>query len=214
MDSINLNNITKTFKGNVLYENVNATFEYNQLTVIIGASGSGKTTLLNIIAGIDDDYSGDVQIPNSKNTINNLRNIFSFIFQNFGLIDNESVEQNLRYVFEFENKNKKQQKREIEEALDKVGLLSKINEKVYTLSGGEKQRIAVARVFLKKSLVILADEPTGNLDEENKQKIISYFQELINEGKTIILVTHDLDFLKYADKIYKLEDKKLKIVSL
>jgi putative ABC transport system ATP-binding protein len=173
----------------------------------MGSSGSGKTTLLNIIGLLDKPDSGKVEI-NQKSSFTKKeklllrRNTFAYVFQNYALIDNETVKQNLLISQPY---NKSYSTLLMEETLEKVGLsTSVLDHKIYQLSGGEQQRIAMARIMLKPCEIILADEPTGNLDENNKQKIIEMFLELKRMGKTIVCVTHDKELGASSDRILEL----------
>lgn len=215
---INLNNLTKTFGTNTILKDLSLDVEAGQFVVIYGQSGGGKSTLLNIIGLIDTEYTGSVKILdtenpklNSKQTQNLLRNHISYLFQNYGLIDNETVIQNLDIVFK--KKLSKKDKNELASvALQRVGLNDGyLNRKVFTLSGGEQQRVALAKVIIKDSDIIICDEPTGSLDDENKFNIIDILKTM--SDKTIIIVSHDTELFDYADIVYKLEDKSLKIQS-
>ena len=124
-----------------------------------------------------------------------------FVFQNFALTENKTVKENLDII----KKNAKSGIT-IEEALESVGLKDKLNEKVYKLSGGEQQRVSLARVMIKKCNVILADEPTGSLDPENGKKIMDIFKRLNKEGKTVIIVTHDMKIAEQCGRVIKISD--------
>lgn len=211
---ITLNNITKSFGDRTVLKELNLSIEAGQFVVIYGQSGGGKSTLLNIIGLIDNEFSGtikilDIENPkiNSKEAQNLLRNHVSYLFQNYGIIDNETVMQNLDILFD-KKVSKKERKEIASSALQQVGLdASYLARKVYTLSGGEQQRIALAKVIIKDSDIIICDEPTGSLDEANKLKIIEILRAM--KGKTIIIVTHDTELFEYADAVYKLANKTL-----
>ena len=119
------------------------------------------------------------------------RHYISYLFQNYGLIDTETVENNMRIVTHFKSMNKKKERRLIAGALEQVGLQGYEKRKVYTLSGGEQQRVALAKVIVKSPQIIFADEPTGSLDEQNRNYVLKILQELNHQGKTIVVVTHD-----------------------
>lgn len=175
---IELKNINKNYGNKYLFKNLNFSIKKGEMIAITGASGSGKSTLLNIIGLIDKPNSGEVSICGNKNPydkekikLNLFRNNIGYLFQNYALVDNYTVSKNLDIALEYvKGKDKKKLK---EEALDKVGLLDKLNNKVFELSGGEQQRVALARLILKENDIILADEPTGSLDEDNKAIILS-----------------------------------------
>lgn len=193
---IELKNINKKYGSRELFHNLDFSIKNGEMVAIIGASGSGKSTLLNIIGLIDKPDSGEVLICGNKNPydkekikLNLFRNNIGYLFQNYALVDNYTVSKNLDIALEYvKGKDKKKLK---EEALNKVGLLDKLNNKIFELSGGEQQRVALARLMLKENDIILADEPTGSLDEDNKAIILKLLKELNNEGKTIVIVTHD-----------------------
>lgn len=215
---ISLKRISKSFGDNTILDNVNVEINQGQFVVIYGQSGGGKSTLLNIIGLIDNDFGGVITVMgknnpklNSKETQNLLRNHISYLFQNYGLIDNETVMQNLDILFT-RKVSKNDKALTSKQALKKVGLdESYLNRKVFTLSGGEQQRIALAKVIIKDSDIIICDEPTGSLDEENKFNIIDILKQMAE--KTIIIVSHDQELFKYADVVYKLEDKTFKLQS-
>ncbi len=208
---IEIKNLNKSFKENQVFINFNCQIKDGFMTAIIGKSGSGKSTLLNMIGLLDLDYQGEILYDNIniKNLKENkqtefIRNNINYLFQNYALIDNETVEQNLLLTLAYEKINKKEKLNKINTVLTKVGLDNFNDKKIYTLSGGEQQRIALARTIIKKGNIILADEPTGNLDEENKNQVLNILKELKKLGKTIIIVTHDLSIANECDEIIKL----------
>lgn len=195
---IELKNINKKYGSRELFKNLDFSIKKGEMVAITGASGSGKSTLLNIMGLIDKPDSGEVLICGNKNPydkekikLNLFRNNIGYLFQNYALVDNYTVSKNLDIALEYVKVTDKDKKKLKEEALDKVGLLDKLNNKVFELSGGEQQRVALARLMLKKNDIILADEPTGSLDENNKNIILKLLKQLNNEGKTIVVVTHD-----------------------
>ncbi len=211
MGIIKLENITKKYNDDTLiFEDANLEIDKGTITMITGKSGQGKTTILNIICGIDQNFTGNVYLDNDLGVTKNLRYKFNFILQNYGLVENETVFYNLNMVLEYEKLSKKERKKIINNALNKVGLEEKGKQMVYSLSGGEKQRVAIAGCLMKKNEIILADEPTGNLDDENTNIIMNLLTEFRSEGKTIIMVTHNMKLLRYADKVYELKNKNLK----
>ncbi|MEE0880367.1 MAG: ATP-binding cassette domain-containing protein, partial [Turicibacter sp.] len=135
----------------------------------------------------------------SKQKVQYFRKKVGFLFQNFALVDNKTVEQNLSFI-----RKQDRTKYTIEDALKRVGLEDKLKQKVYTLSGGEQQRVALARLFLKQCEIILADEPTGSLDEANTVRVMNILKELNEAGKTIILVTHDEKIKQMAGRVIDL----------
>ena len=179
--------------------------EDGEFVCFSGVSGSGKTTLLNIIGLLEPIDGGKLLINGSeyrtnRQKLNYYRSQVGFLFQNFALIENKTVEQNLELV-----SKKNRSGCTIEESLEKVGLRDKLHQKVYTLSGGEQQRVALARLFLKKCDLILADEPTGSLDTENAKMVMRILLDLNRQGKTVVLVTHDERIKKMAGRIIELK---------
>lgn len=208
---ITIKNLNKSFGEKQVFTNFNCTIKNGFMTAIIGKSGSGKSTLLNMIGLLDLDYQGeilydDVNIKKLKENkqVEFIRNNINYLFQNYALVDNETVEQNLLLALAYEKINKEEKITKINEVLTKVGLDNFNNKKIYTLSGGEQQRIALARTILKKGDIILADEPTGNLDEGNKEIVLKILKEFKDLGKTIIIVTHDLSIANECDEVIKL----------
>lgn len=208
---IELKNLHKSFGEKVIFKSLNYKIDTGSMVAIIGKSGCGKSTLLNMIGLLDSDYTGTILIDkndiakmNEKKKSEYIRNNINYLFQNYALIDNETVEENLLLALTY-NKIKKAEKIDkINNALKSVGLENYNNKKVYTLSGGEQQRIALARVILKKGNIILADEPTGNLDDNNSKIVMDILKQLQKEGKTIVIVTHNQQIAVQCDKVLSL----------
>lgn len=205
---IELLNINKAYEGNVVLKNFSLTINDGEFIAVTGPSGCGKSTLLNILGLLERCDSGQIIIdkevilsPRSRKATKILREKISYLFQNFALIDEESVFNNLILALRYIKGNKKDL---ISNALSRVGLAGYEHKKVYQLSGGEQQRIAVARLLLKPAKIILADEPTGSLDRENRDLIIQMLQELNHIGKTVLIVTHDQEIAMKADRIIRL----------
>ncbi|MFD3158847.1 ATP-binding cassette domain-containing protein (plasmid) [Haloimpatiens sp. FM7330] len=201
---IEIKNLTKKFDEKTVFLDFNLTIEDGDFIIFSGPSGCGKTTLLNMIGAIEKIDNGEIivdgiDIRNKKNHLNYFRTKIGFLFQNFALVDNKTVKENLKLVRKDCKTNLS-----IEEALKIVGLDEKLNKKVYTLSGGEQQRVALARLMLKKCDVILADEPTGSLDKKNAEAVLNILKQLNKQGKTIILVTHDEDIKKQGNRVVNL----------
>jgi|AKYZ01.1.fsa_nt_gi putative bacteriocin export ABC transporter, lactococcin 972 group len=213
MTILKMENINKRYDTKIVLKDVSLTFEKGKMYAITGASGSGKSTLLNIMGLLEKPTSGNLYISNHKNVkISSklskklLRNTISYLFQNYALSDNDTVEYNLKMgLYYSKNINKKDA---IKQALQKVGLEGFEKIKISKLSGGEQQRVSLARLLLKPSEIILADEPTGNLDNVNKQIVMDLLKDLNKEGKTVIIVTHDLNLAKQCDEIIQLETHK------
>lgn len=208
---IELKNLHKSFGEKVIFKSLNYKIDTGSMVAIIGKSGCGKSTLLNMLGLLDSDYTGTILIDkkdiakmNEKKKSEYIRNNINYLFQNYALIDNETVEENLLLALTY-NKIKKAEKiNKINNALKSVGLENYNNKKVYTLSGGEQQRIALARVILKKGNIILADEPTGNLDDNNSKIVMDILKQLQKEGKTIVIVTHNQQIADQCDKVLSL----------
>ena len=208
---IKLENVTKTIGKKVILENLSLKINQGDLVAIVGKSGSGKSTLLNLLGLIDGDYSGHYEIFDQQNVPVNsvksqaiIREHISYLFQNFALIDNETVEYNLMLALKYVKLSKKDKVKKIEEILERVGLSSTLHQKVSELSGGEQQRIAVARAILKPSQLLLADEPTGSLDPENRDLVLNFLLDMNKEGKTVIIVTHDAYVAQQCHRVIEL----------
>lgn len=201
---IEIKNLDKKFDEKIVFSDFNLTIENGDFVIFSGPSGCGKTTLLNMIGAIEKIDNGKIivdgiDIRNKRNHLNYFRTKIGFLFQNFALVDNKTVKENLKFIRKDCKTNLS-----IEEALNIVGLKEKLNKKVYTLSGGEQQRVALARLMLKKCDIILADEPTGSLDKKNAESVLNILKDLNMQGKTIILVTHDEDIKKQGNKVVNL----------
>ena len=188
---IKIEKLSKKFGEHIIFSDYSLTIPDGQFVVFTGASGCGKTTLLNMIGGIEKVDSGEIRVGdlNIAKT-RNLRTYFQkhvgFLFQNFALVENKTVLQNLNMV-----QKQARTKLSVQEALERVGMRGKEQQKIYSLSGGEQQRIALARLMLKQCELILADEPTGSLDKENALQVMEILKSFAKEGKTVIMVTHD-----------------------
>ncbi|MBE6841789.1 MAG: ATP-binding cassette domain-containing protein [Ruminococcus sp.] len=201
---IELKGIYKSFDGQMIFENFSETIKDGEFIVFNGESGCGKTTLLNMIGAIENADKGcilvdGIDIGRRKNKIKYFRDKVGFLFQNFALVEEETVEENLKIVKGIKDRQL------IDDVLCRVGLKNYGNKKVYKLSGGEQQRVALARLILKKCDIILADEPTGSLDKKNASMVVDILRSLNDEGKTVILVTHDDDIKKIGSRIINLE---------
>ncbi|WP_159545360.1 ATP-binding cassette domain-containing protein [Streptococcus halichoeri] len=201
--AIELLQVTKTFGSKEIVTNLNVTFEAGKSYALIGGSGSGKSTLLNIIGRLEKINSGKVLVDGQdiwkikERTF--FKNIIGYVFQNYSLIDNKTVYDNLRLI----TKDKKV----ISEALEKVGLSSDyLNQKIYELSGGQAQRVAIARMLMKPRHIILADEPTGALDGEIGEEIIRLLLSETAENNYVIIATHDPAVYNKVDVIIDMKD--------
>ena len=211
MSIIELKNIEKSYGDSIILKKFSLIIKEKEMIALTGQSGTGKSTLLNII-GLLEDFDGGEYIlcgekninPNTSKSSKLIRDNIGYIFQNFALIENETVEYNLNLALKYVKLSRKNKKELILQTLETVGLTSKFKEKVYKLSGGEQQRIAIARVILKPSKIILADEPTGSLDQKNRDIIMGLIENLNNEGKTVIIASHDSHVINRCERIIEL----------
>ncbi len=187
------------------------------LSVFKGRSGSGKTTLLNLIAGLDEPSGGTVSVDGqnlrtmrAKERIALRRREIGFVYQTFGLLTFLSAAENVEVPLRLLGLPRRERRRRVSDLLELVGLGERANHRVYELSGGEQQRVAIARALAKRPALLLADEPTGQLDSATGSDIIALFREIVNQtGVTVILATHDPKVLDVADWIYELRDGQL-----
>ena len=197
-------------------KDINLTVEKNQFTSISGPSGSGKTTLLNIISSIDKPTSGRITVfendlgAKNEDFLASFRcHNIGFVFQSYNLVSTLTVAENVAFPMEWLETPEDQIKKRIEELLELVDLRQRRDHFPFQLSGGEQQRVAFARALANNPPLLLADEPTGNLDTKTGGKIIQILQKLKDEGKTTIVATHDNQILSLADQKLYLEDGKL-----
>jgi len=197
-------------------KDVNLSINKGQFTALCGASGSGKTTLLNMISGIDRPTSGKIVVADvdlgtqNENALSDFRcNNVGFVFQAYNLVSTLTVAENIAFPMEWTERPFEEIEKRVNELLETVGLSHRANHFAAQLSGGEQQRVAFARALANDPQLILADEPTGNLDLKNGQKIIQVLQMLKSQGKTVIVSTHDEQISALADRILLLEDGKL-----
>lgn len=209
---INIDKLNKKYGNRTVFKDFSIEFKEGEFVSIYGESGSGKSTLLNIIGLLEKFDSGDLIIKGRKNigidskeAILMRRNEISYLFQSYALIDEMTVYDNLKLALEYRKHSKPEKDKKIREVLKYVGLSDKIKSFIYELSGGEQQRVAMARVLLHDTNIILADEPTGSLDEKNKQVILELLKKENEKGKTIIVATHDKDIKEISTKVVLLE---------
>lgn len=212
MSVIKLENISKTYGKEELFSNINLTVKKGEMLAITGESGKGKTTLLNIMGLITKKDKGDLLLFNKKNpSIHSKsamilrREKIGYLFQNYGLVDDETVKWNLNLALEYKKLNKKTKAKKINSLLKEFGLSYLKDKMIYQLSGGEQQRIAIIRLILQDSDLILADEPTASLDADNEKIILEYLKQLNEKGKTIVVVTHNKDILHYFSRVVSLK---------
>ena len=207
---IKIHQLTKTFGDRTVFSDLNLNFDAGKVYALIGNSGCGKTTLLNMLAKLEPYDQGSIQYKGKDlrkiKPTTYFRNELGYLFQNFGLIDNKTVSENLDLGL-IGHKLDKQKKRETkEEVLDRVGLsYIQLDQKVYELSGGEAQRVALAKIILKDPPLILADELTAALDPETSQEIMDLLLTLKNKERLIIIATHNPTIWKQADQVVSLK---------
>lgn len=211
-DLIKVQNLTKTYKrdsveNNVL-KNISFNIKANELTLILGASGSGKSTLLNILGGLEKSTNGSVIVDGVDITGLNNNQLaeyrakkVGFIFQSYNLLPSLNVRDNVSIVKEISK-----EALDTDLILEQVGLGNRGKDYPSLMSGGEQQRVSIARAIAKNTPILLCDEPTGALDTENGYRIMNLLKDLTEKGKTVIVVTHNLEYTKYADKIINLKD--------
>lgn len=221
MNVIEVKNINKTYKKKdetiKALNNINLSFEKGKFYAIMGHSGSGKSTLIRILGLIDEFDSGEYLLNN--NSVKKLNNLESseirmkeigFVFQDFYLDEYMTAKENIILPMLINKSIEKQDREKIaEQLLEKMGLLDRKNHLPKELSGGEKQRVCIARALANNPSIILADEPTGDLDEKNESIIFEYLKELSKEGKCVIVVSHSNEVKKYADEVINLKEGKL-----
>ncbi len=208
-DAIKVENLTKNFGKKVVIKDLSFTIKNQEFVAIVGPSGCGKSTLLNILGLLEDFSSGSVELfgqalpsLNSKKATIFRRNMINYLFQSFALISNKTVKENLYLATYFKKFNKNKRDELIDQVLTDLDILHTKNDQVAILSGGEKQRIALARTILKPGNLILADEPTGALDEKHAKQALNYIIELRDKyQKTVVMVTHNLEHAHQADRI-------------
>lgn len=212
---VNLLNISKSYGNDYnklhVLKNITLSIDSGEMVAIVGESGSGKSTLLNIIGGIDKPDSGQYYCKGNRiDTLNQnkmakfRRNTIGFVVQHFALINDLKVFDNIALPMRYNKKTYNEIKSRVYELLKSVDLIDKINEYPTRLSGGEAQRIAIARALACKPELVLADEPTGSLDDKSQQIILDMFKKINKQGVTILIVTHNYEIAKYCNRIIKI----------
>lgn len=217
MNILELKNVSKIYDNDtIVLDNINLSIKQGELIAIMGPSGSGKSTLLNILGLVDSKTKGDYYVKGKdikeliKNKPHILRNrLFGFVFQYFALLKQYTVLENVMLPLTYRKCSNKEMIKKSEFYLEKVGLLEHKDKKINKLSGGQQQRVAIARALVTETEIILADEPTGNLDQKTGQDIMNLFLEINKSGKTIIIVTHDYNIAKQCSRIIRIIDGKI-----
>lgn len=214
---IELRDISVVYGNKMLLNNVNLNIYPNELVYLIGKVGSGKTSLLKILYAELETANGSARVTNfqidqlKRKTIPYLRRKLGIVFQDFQLLSDRNVHDNLRFVLEATGwKNSEDIAFRIKEVLNEVGLMQKEFAHPHELSGGEQQRIVIARALLNKPLVILADEPTGNLDPESSYQVMDILKDITKNGSCVLIATHQYDLIeKYPGRVLKIENNGL-----
>ena len=206
---INIEHLTKSFGERIVFQDINLQFEAGKVYALIGNSGCGKTTLLNILAKLEPYDKGSISYRGQElkriKSHHFFKNELGYLFQNFGLLENETVAANLELGLIGQKWTKQAKKQRKEEVLEKVGLnYLTLDQKIYELSGGEAQRVALAKVILKDPPLILADELTAALDPETSQEIMNLLLSLKKPDRLIILATHNPVIWEKADEVIRL----------
>ena len=195
-------------------KSVNLSIEEGEFVAIMGASGSGKSTLMNILGCLDSPTSGEYYLDGvntsklSKNEYSTIRNQkIGFVFQGFNLLHRTTALENVELPLMYDRSNRiKDPTAKSIQSLERVGLKDRMHHEPNQMSGGQQQRVAIARALVNEPALILADEPTGNLDSKTSIEVFELFQELNDEGITVVLVTHERDFANFAQRIIELKD--------
>jgi putative ABC transport system ATP-binding protein len=220
MPVIELASISKHYQmGQQLIKAVDSldlTIDYNEYIVFIGSSGSGKSTLMNIIGCLDTPTAGRYVLNEKdvsgldENDLADIRNQeIGFIFQSFNLLPRASALKNVMQPLIYRGMTLAERKAEAERVLERVGLADRADHLPNQLSGGQRQRVAIARALVTNPSILLADEPTGNLDSQTSVEILALFDELHNDGQTIVVVTHEPDVAAHGQRIVRLKDGKV-----
>ena len=217
---ITLKNIKKVFKTEEIetwaLQNVNLEVKKGEFVAIMGPSGCGKSTLLNILGLLDSPSEGtymldgkDVSHMSEDDRTDLRKGRLGFVFQSFNLIDELSVVENVELPLLYMGTPKKERRRLVNEVVERVAMSHRAQHFPAQLSGGQQQRVAIARAVISRPQIILADEPTGNLDSKHGKEVMELLKELHNEGRTIIMVTHSQHDANYADRVVNLFDGEI-----
>lgn len=219
-EMIEIKNLTKIYSNGEekfkVLDGISFSIKTGELTLIIGPSGCGKTTFLNVVGLLENMTDGEIiiddininELNDEKEKFNFRREKIGFIYQDFNLIQSLTVYENIILTASLKGMNVDE--KTVDDIASKLGISEKLNQFPSKLSGGQKQRVAIARALCAKNSILLADEPTGNLDTKTSEDVMKIFLDCIhNFGVTILMVTHNIDFIKYADKVIEFVDGKI-----
>lgn len=218
---INLDNFSKVFSTDEVdthaLQGINLSINKGEYVIITGPSGCGKSTLLSMLGLLDNSSSGNYKLgekdvtglnPSERARVRNTD--IGIVFQSFNLISDLTVAENVALPMTYRKDiSKNEQKERVEKALEQVDMSHRANHYPGQLSGGQQQRVAVARAIVSSPLILLADEPTGNLDKKNAEAVLALFDKLHKQGTTICMVSHDVDVAKYAQRVIRMVDGKI-----
>ena len=217
---IELKDIMKTYVmgDNIVHalNHVDVTIDYGEFTAIMGASGSGKSTMMNILGCLDRPTSGEYYLDGKEiagyndDELAHTRNAkIGFVFQNFNLLSKLTAQANVALPLIYAGVGEEERMERAKRALEAVGLGDRLDHKPMEMSGGQRQRVAIARALINDPPVIMADEPTGNLDTKSSYEIMDIFKKMNEQGKTVIMVTHEPDIAAYCKRVLVMRDGKL-----
>ena len=217
---IELKEIMKTYVmgDNIVHalNHVDVTIDYGEFTAIMGASGSGKSTMMNILGCLDRPTSGEYYLDGKEiagyndDELAHTRNAkIGFVFQNFNLLSKLTAQANVALPLIYAGVGEEERMERAKKALEAVGLGDRLDHKPMEMSGGQRQRVAIARALINDPPVIMADEPTGNLDTKSSYEIMDIFKKMNEQGKTVIMVTHEPDIAAYCKRVLVMRDGKL-----
>ena len=217
---IELKDIMKTYVmgDNIVHalNHVDVTIDYGEFTAIMGASGSGKSTMMNILGCLDRPTSGEYYLDGKEiagyndDELAHTRNAkIGFVFQNFNLLSKLTAQANVALPLIYAGVGEEERMERAKRALEAVGLGDRLDHKPMEMSGGQRQRVAIARALINNPPVIMADEPTGNLDTKSSYEIMDIFKKMNEQGKTVIMVTHEPDIAAYCKRVLVMRDGKL-----
>ncbi|MFF4397026.1 ABC transporter ATP-binding protein [Streptomyces sp. NPDC001480] len=213
---IDIENLSKVFGARTLWRDVNFTVNRGEMLALVGPSGSGKSTLLNCLGLLDRPSTGTIRYEGRDITRFGRREIrrfrrdaLGYLFQHYALIENANIVENLEVVAKPRRLLQGKGSAAIAEALDRVGLAGREKEKIYHLSGGEQQRVALARLMIQRPTLVLADEPTGALDDTNTTMVIDVLREMSEAGCAVVIATHDAGVRDRCDTVFAVHESSL-----